>query len=105
MDLKKKGFLINPIKYKFSINCSPNETNYYAITQNKNPKLYNSRNNFYPNNYTSQNLDYSNNLNNQDFFTEKVKRIINKETEGDSLCIKVWDKVNQTKQDVLFKRI
>ena len=82
MDLKKKGFLINPIKYKFSINCSPNETNYYAITQNKNPKLYNSRNNFYPNNYTSQNLDYSNNLNNQDFFTEKVKRIINKETEG-----------------------
>ena len=80
-DFKNKGFLTNPIKYKFSINCSPNKTKYYEIKRNLNQN--NSRNTFNSNyNLTSPNLDFSNNLNNQELLTEKVKYIIKKETEG-----------------------
>ena len=80
-DLKNRGILTNPIKYKFSINCSPNKTKYYEIKRNLNQN--NSRNTFNSNyNLTSPNLAFSNNLNNQELLTEKVKYIINKETEG-----------------------
>ena len=80
-DFKNRGILTNPIKYKFSINCSPNKTKYYEIKRNLNQN--NSRNTFNSNyNLTSPNLAFSNNLNNQELLTEKVKYIINKETEG-----------------------
>ncbi len=47
---------------------------------------------------------YTNKTNNRlDYWMDAYA--INKETEGEYLCTKIWDKVNQTKQDVLFKRV
>jgi hypothetical protein len=72
-DFKNRGILTNPIKYKFSINCSPNKTKYYEIKRNLNQN--NSRNTFNSNyNLTSPNLPRFTNRKSKIYYKKRNRR-------------------------------